>query len=126
MAVSIAEEFTEPRLTCDGVLSETAFHLGSYSAVLKLIDQQTVMRAFDCNDHLPQIEALAFLRKRTLTIILDVRPKALIYMDGGTAGTRTQDQSLKRALLYQLSYRPNERRMIAEVRRPITASIDIE
>jgi hypothetical protein len=24
----------------------------------------------------------------------------------GTAGTRTQDQSLKRALLYQLSYRP--------------------
>ena len=26
--------------------------------------------------------------------------------NGGTAGTRTQDQSLKRALLYQLSYRP--------------------
>ncbi len=33
----------------------------------------------------------------------------------GTAGTRTQDQSLKRALLYQLSYRPKERRMIAEL-----------
>jgi addiction module HigA family antidote len=34
---------------------------------------------------------------------------------GGTAGTRTQDQSLKRALLYQLSYRPNQARMIAEL-----------
>ena len=37
--------------------------------------------------------------------------------NGGTAGTRTQDQSLKRALLYQLSYRPKERkaRIIAEL-----------
>jgi hypothetical protein len=42
----------------------------------------------------------------------------LIY--GGTAGTRTQDQSLKRALLYQLSYRPNQARMIAELRRRFT------
>jgi hypothetical protein len=29
---------------------------------------------------------------------------------GGTAGARTRDQSLKRALLYQLSYRPICRR----------------
>jgi hypothetical protein len=36
--------------------------------------------------------------------------------NGGTAGTRTQDQSLKRALLYQLSYRPDQARMIAELR----------
>ena len=34
---------------------------------------------------------------------------------GGTAGTRTQDQSLKRALLYQLSYRPIGPRIIAEL-----------
>ena len=58
-AVSIAEEFTEPLLTCEAVLSETAFHLGSCSAVLKLINQQLVTLAFDCNDHLPQLEALA-------------------------------------------------------------------
>ena len=38
----------------------------------------------------------------------------------GTAGTRTQDQSLKRALLYQLSYRPKEARMIAELVRRST------
>ena len=36
---------------------------------------------------------------------------------GGTAGTRTQDQSLKRALLYQLSYRPDRPRIIAELAR---------
>jgi predicted nucleic acid-binding protein len=58
-AVSIAGEFTEPLLTCEAVLSETAFHLGSCSAVLKLINQQLVTLAFDCNDHLPQLEALA-------------------------------------------------------------------
>ena len=40
-------------------------------------------------------------------------------MESGTAGTRTQDQSLKRALLYQLSYRPNQPRMIAELRLQI-------
>ncbi len=35
--------------------------------------------------------------------------------ESGTAGTRTQDQSLKRALLYQLSYRPSGPRIIAEL-----------
>jgi hypothetical protein len=39
----------------------------------------------------------------------------VIVLIGGTAGTRTQDQSLKRALLYQLSYRPREARIIAEL-----------
>jgi hypothetical protein len=46
---------------------------------------------------------------------------SLIY--GGTAGTRTQDQSLKRALLYQLSYRPNGPRIIAELGRQITGNV---
>jgi len=58
-AVSVAEQFNEPLLTCEAVLSETAFHLGSCSAVLKLINQQLVTLAFDCNDHLSQLEALA-------------------------------------------------------------------
>src|SRR5450631_2643378 len=43
-----------------------------------------------------------------------------LYEKSGTAGTRTQDQSLKRALLYQLSYRPNQARMIAELCNQIT------
>jgi predicted nucleic acid-binding protein len=58
-AVSVAEDFIEPLLTCEAVLSETAFHLGSCSAVLKLINEQLITLAFDCNDHLPQLEALA-------------------------------------------------------------------
>jgi predicted nucleic acid-binding protein len=58
-AVSVAEEFTEPLLTCEAVLSETAFHLGSCSVVLKLISQQLVTLAFDCKEHLLPLEALA-------------------------------------------------------------------
>ncbi len=51
---------------------------------------------------------------------MDVAGSRWIWGNGGTAGTRTQDQSLKRALLYQLSYRPDEPRIIAElVRRGI-------
>jgi hypothetical protein len=70
--------------------------------------------------------APTFPRKRVLTMILDVLCILLIYNDYifgiGTAGTRTQDQSLKRALLYQLSYRPNEPRIIAELRPQITGN----
>jgi predicted nucleic acid-binding protein len=58
-AVSIAEEITEPLLTCEAVLSETAFHLGCCSAVLKLISLQLVTLAFDCKEHLLPLEALA-------------------------------------------------------------------
>ena len=47
-----------------------------------------------------------------------------MWGNGGTAGTRTQDQSLKRALLYQLSYRPKERRMIAELADASTENAD--
>src|ERR1700722_9333153 len=38
--------------------------------------------------------------------LADVSGSPRKWGNGGTAGTRTQDQSLKRALLYQLSYRP--------------------
>jgi predicted nucleic acid-binding protein len=58
-AVGIAGQFTEPLLTCEAVLSETAFHLGSCSAALKLVNRQLVRLAFDCDEHLPQLEALA-------------------------------------------------------------------
>src|SRR5271165_247212 len=53
--------------------------------------------------HLPVLRWTRFpYRFRTETTKIRLSP--LFY--GGTAGTRTQDQSLKRALLYQLSYRP--------------------
>lgn len=58
-AAELAEQLTEPLLTCEAVLSEAAFHLGSCSVVLEMLKQGLVALAFDCNDHLPQLEALA-------------------------------------------------------------------
>jgi len=58
-AVSVAEQVTEPLLTCEAVLAETAFHLGNVALVLAMIREGLVTLAFDCNDHLAQLEALA-------------------------------------------------------------------
>ena len=58
-ALDIADQITEPLLTCESVLSETAFHLGDAALVLEMIQEQFLMVAFDCNDHLPQLAALA-------------------------------------------------------------------
>lgn len=58
-AVGLAGRVSEPLLTCEAVLAETAFHLQSVSLVLAMIAQGLVTIAFDCNDHLPQLAALA-------------------------------------------------------------------
>src|ERR1017187_8418221 len=57
-AKSIAEQLTEPFLTCEAVLAETAFHLGNCSSLFNLLNDGIITLAFDCNDHLPQLEAL--------------------------------------------------------------------
>jgi hypothetical protein len=41
------------------VLAETAFHLKSVPLALAMIRDGLVTLAFDCNEHLPQLEALA-------------------------------------------------------------------
>ena len=58
-ALSVAEQLSEPLLTCEPVLAETAFHLGSCSTVFELLNEGFITLAFDCNDHLPQLETLA-------------------------------------------------------------------
>lgn len=58
-AVNVAEQVTEPLLTCEPVLAEAAFHLQSVSVVLAMIREGLVALAFDCNNHLSQLEALA-------------------------------------------------------------------
>jgi predicted nucleic acid-binding protein len=58
-ALNIAEQLTEPLLTCEPVLAETAFHLRNCSKIFELINGGIVALAFDCNDHLVQLEALA-------------------------------------------------------------------
>src|SRR6266496_3657971 len=55
----VAEEVTEPLLTCKAVLAETAFHLNNVGIVLEMIGDELVRLSFDCNDHLPQLAALA-------------------------------------------------------------------
>lgn len=58
-AVSIAEEIDEPLLTCEAVLAETAFHLGSASVVFEMLSEGLVTIAFNCAEHLVQLQALA-------------------------------------------------------------------
>ena len=58
-AVGLAEQLDEPLLTCEPVLAETAFHLRSCGKVFELLNERIISLAFDCNDHLPQLEALA-------------------------------------------------------------------
>jgi len=58
-ATRVAEEVTEPLLTCEAVLAETAFHLNNVGIVLEMIGDELVRLSFDCNDHLPQLAGLA-------------------------------------------------------------------
>jgi predicted nucleic acid-binding protein len=58
-AVSLASQIAEPLLTCESVLSEAAFHLGSVSLVLSLLREGLATVAFDCREHWPQLEELA-------------------------------------------------------------------
>jgi predicted nucleic acid-binding protein len=58
-AVGVAERVTEPLLTCEAVLAEAAFHLRNAALVLSMVDDGLVTVAFDANDHLPQLLALA-------------------------------------------------------------------
>jgi predicted nucleic acid-binding protein len=58
-AVGLARRVTEPLLTCEAVLAETAFHLQSTSLALAMVTEGLVTIAFTCEDHLPQLVTLA-------------------------------------------------------------------
>ena len=58
-AVSLAARVSEPLLTCEAVLAETAFHLENSALALAMITDGLITLAFDCADHLPQLAALA-------------------------------------------------------------------
>ena len=58
-ALRVAETVTEPLLTCEAVLAETAFHLESVAVVLAMVREGLITLAFDCRDHLAQLGALA-------------------------------------------------------------------
>lgn len=58
-SLRIAERVTEPLLTCEAVLAETAFHLGSSALVLAMVEQGLVRSAFVLSDHIPRLAELA-------------------------------------------------------------------
>jgi hypothetical protein len=58
-AVSIAEQVTEPLLTCEAVLAEAAFHLGSAAIVFDMLSDGFVTLTFNCSEHMIQLQGLA-------------------------------------------------------------------
>jgi uncharacterized protein len=58
-AVGIAEEVTEPLLTCEAVLAETAFHLGSSALVLAFLHDGLVRSTSVLSEHISRLAELA-------------------------------------------------------------------
>jgi uncharacterized protein len=58
-ALDIAKNITDPLITCEAVLAEAAFHLGSSSYVLSLLRSQMLRLAFDVTRNLEQLAELA-------------------------------------------------------------------
>jgi predicted nucleic acid-binding protein len=58
-ALEVAQRVTEPLLTCEAVLAETAFHLASSSLVLEFVREGLVRPAFVVGEHLSRLAELA-------------------------------------------------------------------
>lgn len=58
-AVRLAEQVTEPLLTCEAVVAEAAFHLADTGLVLAMIDAGLLTVAFTCTDHVAALRSLA-------------------------------------------------------------------
>jgi len=58
-ALEIAKGLTEPFLTCEAVLAEAAFHLGSSAYVLSLVEREMVRLAFDLRQNVRPLRELA-------------------------------------------------------------------
>jgi len=58
-AVDVAGRVTDPLLTCESVLSEAAFQIGSSEDVLALVEDDLLQPAFDLNANLKHVQDLA-------------------------------------------------------------------
>ncbi len=58
-AAKLAEKITEPLLTCDAVLVEAAFHLGSAKKALELVEDGLIAPTLTVSDHLERLMELA-------------------------------------------------------------------
>jgi predicted nucleic acid-binding protein len=58
-AVDLARQLDSPAFTCEAVLSEAAFHLGSSEAALTLVTSGMLRVAFDCAQNIEHLHDLA-------------------------------------------------------------------
>ena len=58
-ALSLADQVSEPLLTCDAVLAEAAFHVQNCSLVLSLVREGLLLPALDVMDHASHLEEMA-------------------------------------------------------------------
>lgn len=54
-ALRIAAQITEPLLTCEAVLAETAFHLGDARMVMQFVEEGLVRPAFLVMEHIQRL-----------------------------------------------------------------------
>jgi len=57
-AVGLAEQVSEPLLTCDAVLAEAAFQVQNCVLVLNPVQEGLLLPTFDILEHLPQLKDL--------------------------------------------------------------------
>jgi predicted nucleic acid-binding protein len=58
-ACDLAQNITEPLLTCEAVVAETVFHAGDAARVMELFDEGLMRLGFSMSDHLPRLKELA-------------------------------------------------------------------
>ena len=58
-ALDVAAGLTEPLLTCEAVLAESAFHIGSAAYVLSLVAERMLRVAFEVSRNLDKLAQLA-------------------------------------------------------------------
>jgi uncharacterized protein len=58
-AAKLADQITDPLLTCEAVMAETAYHLGSTEILLRIVRQRLVTIDFDMGAELNRLEELA-------------------------------------------------------------------
>jgi predicted nucleic acid-binding protein len=58
-AAELANQLTEPLLTCEAVIAEAAFHMRDARMILALLHERFISLSFDADQHLLQLQALA-------------------------------------------------------------------
>ena len=88
-ALEIAKGITEPLLTCEAVLAEAAFHMGSSSYALDLVRDEILRLAFDCSGNLEQLMELAIRyqdQRRDLADLCIIRHERALSSSHGDHG----------------------------------------